>query len=71
MKGESAAAEGSQRGTAEVSRVRGEMQLEEERQAGLATLVVVERPSTCQDSHLTGKPGASQGSLLRLAQGVP
>ena len=38
---------------------------------GLATLVVVERPSTCQDSHLTGKPGASQGSLLRVAQGVP
>ena len=38
---------------------------------GLATLVVVERPSTCQDSHLTGKPGASHGSLLRVAQWVP
>ena len=38
---------------------------------GLATLVVVERPKTCQDSHLTGKPGASQGSPLRVAQGVP
>ena len=37
---------------------------------GLATLVVVERPSTCQDSHLTWKPGASQGSLLRVAQEV-
>ena len=38
---------------------------------GLATLVVVERPSTRQDSHLTGKPGASQGSPLRVAPGVP
>ena len=29
------------------------------------------RPSTCQDSNLTGKPGASETSLLRVAQGVP
>ena len=36
-----------------------------------ATLVVAERPSTCQDSHLTGKPGASQGSPLRVAPVVP
>ena len=27
---------------------------------------MVERPSACQDSHLTGKPGASQGSPLRV-----
>ena len=39
--------------------------------SGLATLVVVERPSTCQDSHLTGKPGASQESPLRVAPGGP
>ena len=38
---------------------------------GLATLVVVRGPSTCQDSHLTGKRGASQGSPLRVAPGVP
>ena len=37
---------------------------------GLATLVVVEVPSTCQDSHLVGKRGASQGSPLRVAPGV-
>ena len=35
------------------------------------TLFVVEGPGTCQDSHLTGKPGAGQGSPLRVAQGVP
>ena len=29
--------------------------------------VVVEVLSTCQDSHLTGKPGAGQGSPLRVA----
>ena len=28
-------------------------------------------PSTCQDSHLAGKRGASQGSPLRVAPGVP
>ena len=28
----------------------------------LATLVVVGVPSTCQESHLAGKRGASQGS---------
>ena len=38
---------------------------------GLATLVVVERPGNRQDSHLMGKPGASQGSPLRVAPGVP
>ena len=36
----------------------------------LATLVVVEGPSTCQDSHLAGKRGASQLSPLRVASGV-
>ena len=29
------------------------------------------RPSTCQDSHLAGKRGASQGSPLRVAPGAP
>ena len=38
---------------------------------GLATLVVVGGPSTRQDSHLTGKRGASQGSPLRVAPRVP
>ena len=38
---------------------------------GLATLVVVVWPSICQGSHLTGKRGASQGSPLREAPGVP
>ena len=33
------------------------------------SMVVVEGPSTCQDSHLTGKTRASQGSPLRVAQG--
>ena len=37
----------------------------------LATLVVVGEPSTCQDSHLTGKRGASQESPLRVAPRVP
>ena len=35
------------------------------------SLVVVEVPSTCQDSNLAGKRGASQGSPLRVAPGVP
>ena len=39
--------------------------------SGAGHLVVVEGLSTCQDSHLTGKPRAGQGSLLRVAQGVP
>ena len=39
---------------------------------GPATLfVVVEGLSTCQDSHLMGKPRAGQGSPLRVAQGGP
>ena len=38
---------------------------------GLATMVVVEVPSTYQDSHLAGKRRASQGSPLRVTQGVP
>ena len=37
---------------------------------GLATLVVVARPRTCQDSHLAGKRGASQGSPLLVAARV-
>ena len=32
---------------------------------------MVEGLGTCQDSHLTGKPRAGQGSPLRVAQGVP
>ena len=36
---------------------------------GPATLLVVEGLGTCQDSHLTGKAGAGQGSPLRVAQG--
>ena len=38
---------------------------------GTGHRVVVEGLSTCQDSHLTGKPGASQGSPLRVAPGGP
>ena len=38
---------------------------------GAGHLVVVEGLSTCQDSDLTGKPRAGQGSPLRVAQGVP
>ena len=34
---------------------------------GAGHRVVVEGLSTCQDSHLTGKPGAGQGSPLRVA----
>ena len=34
-------------------------------------MVVVGVPSTCQDSHLAGKRGASPGSPLRVAPGVP
>ena len=36
---------------------------------GAGHLVVVEGLSTCQDSHLTGKPRAGQGSPLRVVQG--
>ena len=38
---------------------------------GAGHLVVVEGLRTCQHSHLTGKPGAVQGSPLRVAQGGP
>ena len=38
---------------------------------GAGHFVVVGELTTCQDAHLTGKPRAGQGSLLRVAQGVP
>ena len=37
---------------------------------GAGHRVVVEGLCTCQDSHLTGKPGAGQGSPLRVAKGA-
>ena len=37
---------------------------------GASHRVVVEGLSTCQDSHLTGKPRAGQGSPLRVTPGV-
>ena len=37
----------------------------------LATLVVVERPSICQDSHLTGSQEPARGHRCGWLQGVP
>ena len=54
---------GGGRGEEEVGRKREERGVEGVLSGVLATLVVVEGPSTCQDSHLTGKRGASQGRL--------
>ena len=39
--------------------------------SGAGHLAVVDGLSTCQGSHLTEKPRASQGSPLRVVQGVP